>query len=109
MRFSDFVCEPHFDRVTITDKDGTRLGLFDGKYDSDDDWGTKEMVSNSDMVEVHFRTDGSSHRQGWRLNWSEYEVSMAILSVFHLYWLVDCRVSVKLNLLKLLNFDSTSY
>jgi len=69
MRFSDFVCEPHFDRVTITDKDGTRLGLFDGKYDSDDDWGTKEMVSNSDMVEVHFRTDGSSHRQGWRLNW----------------------------------------
>jgi len=69
MRFSDFVCEPRFDTVTITDKDGTRLGLFDGKYDSDDDWQTKEMVSNSDMVEVQFHTDGGSHRMGWRLDW----------------------------------------
>ena len=103
MRFSDFVCEPRFDTVTITDKDGTRLGLFDGKINSDDDWVTKEMFSNSDMVEVQFHTDGGSHRMGWRLDWSEYEVSMAILSVFHLYWLVVCRVSVKLPLLKLLN------
>merc|ERR1719391_1391102 len=69
MRFSDFVCEPRFDTVTITDKDGTRLGLFDGKINSDDDWVTKEMFSNSDMVEVQFHTDGGSHRMGWRLDW----------------------------------------
>ena len=105
MRFSDFVCEPRFDTVTITDKDGTRLGLFDGKINSDDDWVTKEMFSNSDMVEVQFHTDGGSHRMGWRLDWSEYEVSMAILSVFHLYWLVVCRVLIKLNMLKLLNIE----
>ena len=31
MRFSDFDCEREYDTVTITDKDGTRLGLFDGE------------------------------------------------------------------------------
>merc|ERR1719209_297759 len=69
IRFTDFVCEREYDTVTITDKDGTRLGLFDGKHDSDDDWRTKEIVSNSDMVEVLFHSDGSANRKGWRLNW----------------------------------------
>merc|ERR1712212_212469 len=30
IRFTDFDCERKYDTVTITDKDGTRLGLFDG-------------------------------------------------------------------------------
>ena len=75
MSFTDVDCEQEYDTVTITDKDGTRLGLFDGKYDSDDDWQTKEIVSNSDMVEVLFHSDGSSNRKGWRLNWGELSMT----------------------------------
>ena len=59
IRFTDFDCEPQHDTVTITDKDGTRLGLFDGMANSDDDWQTKEIISKTDTVEVLFHTDGS--------------------------------------------------
>merc|ERR1712222_194561 len=69
IRFTDFDCERKYDTVTITDKDGTRLGLFDGGENSEDDWRTKEMVSNTDTVEVLFETDSSGTRTGWRLDW----------------------------------------
>ena len=42
--FTDFDFEEEYDTVTITDKDGTRLGFFDG-------W-REEIVSNSSTVEV---------------------------------------------------------
>merc|ERR1712212_1459646 len=66
MRFTDFNCEAKYDTVTITDKDGTRLGVFDGEHD---DWRTKEIESKTDTVEVLFHTDGSGTRTGWRLDW----------------------------------------
>jgi len=69
IRFTDFECEREFDTVTITDKDGTRLALFDGGANSDDEW-RKEIVSNTDTVEVLFHTDGSVVHKGWRLDWS---------------------------------------
>ena len=47
IRFTDFDCEREYDYVTITDNDGTRLGLFDGGENSDDDWWTKEIVSKT--------------------------------------------------------------
>ena len=78
MRFSDFDCEREYDTVTITDKDGTRLGLFDGMEDSDDDWRTKEMVSNTDTVMVLFETDSSGTRTGWRLDWGKHKVLITI-------------------------------
>merc|ERR1719234_2261477 len=68
IRFTDFDCEPKYDTVTITDKDGTRLGLFDGGENSYDDW-QKEIVSNTDTVEVLFHTDETGMRTGWRLDW----------------------------------------
>merc|ERR1712172_297122 len=68
-RSTDFDCEPQYDTVTITDKDGTRLALFDGRHNSEDDWRTKEIVSNTDTVEVLFHTDGSGEYPGWRLDW----------------------------------------
>ena len=71
MRFDDFECEPEYDTVTITDKDGTRLGFFDSESESDDNWRTKEMVSNTDTVEVQFETDGSGFDNGWKLNWGK--------------------------------------
>ena len=71
IRFTDFDCEPRFDTVTVTDRDGTRLGFLDGGVNSDDDW-RKEIVSNSDMVEVLFRTDDSNYKKGWRLDWGKY-------------------------------------
>ena len=76
IRFTDFDCEPKYDTVTIYDKDGTRLGLFDGKHD---DWRTKEMVSNTHKVEVLFHTDESGTRTGWRLDWGKHKVLNTIL------------------------------
>ena len=71
IRFTDFDCEEEYDTVTVTDKDGTRLGFLDGGVNSDDDW-RKEIVSNSDTVEVLFRTDDSNYKKGWRLDWGKY-------------------------------------
>ena len=82
IRFTDFRCEPEFDTVTITDKDGTRLGLFDGGENSDDDW-REEIDSNTDTVEVLFHTDGSGTYPGWRLEWGKYKVSITSLLVIH--------------------------
>ena len=75
IRFSDFDCEQEYDTVTITDKDGTRLGFFDGGANSDDDW-RKKIVSKTDTVEVLFHTDGSGPAKGWRLDWGLYNVSI---------------------------------
>ena len=77
IRFTDFDCEPFYDTVTITDKDGTRLGLFDGGENSDDDW-RKEIVSNTDTVMVLFETDSSGTRTGWRLDWGKHKVLITI-------------------------------
>ena len=83
IRFTDFECEREYDTVTITDKDGRRLGLFDGGENSDDNW-REEIVSNTSRVEVLFHTDGSNtswrnsslrHYKGWRLDWGVYKVS----------------------------------
>ena len=49
IRFTDFDCERGCDTVTITDKDGTRLGFFDGGENSDDDW-QEEIVSNKAVI-----------------------------------------------------------
>ena len=74
IRFTDFDCEREYDTVTITDgRDGSRLGLFDGMANSDDNWRTKEIVSNTDMVEVLFHTDGSGSQMGWRLEWGKHK------------------------------------
>ena len=78
IRFSDFDCEPSMDYVIITDKDGTRLGLFDEFNYSDDDW-RDEIVSNTNTVEILFRTDGSGTLNGWRLDWGKNKVSITIL------------------------------
>ena len=76
IRFTDFDCEREYDYVTITDNDGTRLGLFDGGENggdlSDDDW-REEIVSNTETVEVLFHTDGSHRYTGWRLQWGKHK------------------------------------
>ena len=84
IRFSDFECERDFDYVTVTDKDGRRLGLFDGGVNSDDDW-RKEIVSNTDTVEVRFHTDRDRVFKGWRLDWGKNKVSIIILLLFTLF------------------------
>merc|ERR1719430_1148238 len=63
IRFTDFDCEGKYDTVTITDKDGTRLGFFDSNFNSHDDW-RKEIVSKTDTVEVLFHSDESATRRG---------------------------------------------
>ena len=63
-------------------KVGTRLGFFDGGENSDDDW-QKEIVSNSDEVEVRFRTDDTVVYKGWRLDWGVYKVSINCFLMWH--------------------------
>ena len=83
IRFTDFRCEHEYDYVKIYDKDGTRLGFFDGGARSDDDW-RDEISSNSNTVEVRFHTDGSVVYKGWKLVWGGYEVSISF-SCFHFF------------------------
>ena len=85
IRFTKFYCEPEHDTVTITDKDGTRLGFFDGGATSEDDW-REEIVSNTSMVEVLFHTDGSATDEGWRLDWGKYKGSITILLLFAFFY-----------------------
>ena len=70
IRFTDFDCEREFDTVTVTDKDGTRLGFFDRGVNSDDDW-RKTIVSKTDRVAVLYHTDRIGVSKGWRLDWGE--------------------------------------
>ena len=81
IRFTDFDVEREYDTVTITDKDGTRLGLFDIGVYSYADW-RREIVSITDAVEVLFHTDVSGSDMGWRLEWGKYKVSISILLLF---------------------------
>ena len=81
IRFTDFDVEREYDTVTITDKDGTRLGLFDIVVYSYADW-RREIESYTDTVEVVFRTDVSGSDMGWRLEWGKYKFSITILLLF---------------------------
>ena len=73
IRFTDYEVEPEYDTVTVSDKYGGTLGVFDGLAKSDNDW-QKEIVSKTNKVEVRFRTDGSGRGKGWRLDWGECRV-----------------------------------
>ena len=70
IRFTDFRCESENDFVTVTDRDGTRLGHFEGGETNDPVW-REEIVSNTDTVEVLFHADGSGTFKGWRLDWGK--------------------------------------
>ena len=60
MRFSDFDCEREYDTVTITDKDGTRLGIFDAGGNSEDDWRTRWKFCSTLIQVVPARVGGST-------------------------------------------------
>ena len=68
-----FNTEREYDFVTLTDGDGTDLtdqlrhgGTFlSGKKVDDLPFG----YSSSNIVHVHFHTDGNTQRSGWRLEW----------------------------------------
>ena len=74
IRFTQFSVEA-MDNVTITDKDGTSPGQIDGDTSSENywNWGEKEILSNTNIVSVQFKTDavGSDYRFGWRLMWGK--------------------------------------
>ena len=72
MRFTGgFEIERNSDWVEVADKDGSILwSSF-----NDDFWEMRDVrfVSNTNTVEVQFRTDGSVTYRGWRLEWGEFE------------------------------------
>ena len=74
IRFTQFYVAG-MDNVTITDKDGTSPGQIDGIPGSDNFWhfGDKEILSNTNIVSVQFKTDAISDKYsfGWRLMWGE--------------------------------------
>ena len=71
--FTNFNTEREHDFVTLTDGDGTDLtdqlghgGTFlSGKKVDNLPFG----YSRSNIVHVHFHTDGNTQRSGWRLEW----------------------------------------
>merc|ERR1712032_1471036 len=63
MKFTEFELEDEEEVfVTLTDDDGTVLS---GKYE--DEFSYAYIQSN--IVHVHFHTDGNTQRSGWRLEW----------------------------------------
>ena len=69
-----FNTEREYDFVTLTDDDGTDLTdqltadggtVLSGKYE--DEFSYAYIQSN--IVHVHFHTDGNTQRSGWRLEW----------------------------------------
>ena len=72
MRFTDFNTERKYDYVEITDADGTNLVPAPGGRESGNSWGGPEyIVSKTNRVVVKFHTDGDTHRNGWKLEWTE--------------------------------------
>ena len=72
--FTNFNTEREHDFVTLTDGDGTDLTdqltadggtVLSGKYE--DEFSYAYIQSN--IVHVHFHTDGNTQRSGWRLEW----------------------------------------
>ena len=74
IRFTQFSVEA-MDNVTVTDKDGTSPGQIGRDTSSENfwNWGEKEILSNTNIVSVQFKTDavGSDYRFGWRLMWGK--------------------------------------
>merc|ERR1719474_456292 len=77
LRFTKFSIDS-MDNVTITDKDGTTPGHIDGvpgsdnyfNYSKEGDGGKgKEILSNTNMVSIDFKTDAANNDIGWRLTW----------------------------------------
>ena len=71
---TNFNTEREYDFVTLTDDDGTDLTdqltadggtVLSGKYEDDSSY----AYIRSNIVHVHFHTDGNTQRSGWRLEW----------------------------------------
>ena len=80
--FTNFNTEREYDFVTLTDDDGTDLTDLTDRYNGENRttdgrtvfWGKKEdqlpfAYIPSNIVHVHFHTDGDTQRSGWRLEW----------------------------------------
>ena len=87
IRFTELDCE--LSTVTVTDT-GKLLAkmefnsiLLNGTYS--EDW-TRQIVSDSNAVEVRFRTYSSAEDRGWRLEWGESEVILIANQCFGQEW-----------------------
>ena len=68
LRFTELTLEPFADKIRVTDRDGTSLGdNFNGL-----------LVSRTNTVEIHFHTDSSTTKRGWRLEWGEFKVKLIV-------------------------------
>ena len=80
--FTHFNTEREYDFVTLTDAVGTDLADLTDRYNGGNCttdrgtvfWGKKEdqlpfAYIPSNIVHVHFYTDGDTQRSGWRLEW----------------------------------------
>jgi len=73
IRFTDFDTESEYDYVEINDGDGTSL-LSPRESGS---WGGPlYIVTKTNEALVKFHTDGDTQRNGWRLEWSERQLSI---------------------------------
>merc|ERR1719365_377764 len=75
IEFTNFNTEREYDFVTLTDDDGTDLTdqlIHGGPALSGKKVGLEELPFawiHSNIVHVHFHTDGNTQRSGWKLEW----------------------------------------
>ena len=73
LRFTELTLEPFADKIRVTDRDGTLLGDSSHYPNSG-----MQFVSRTNTVEVHFHTDSSTTKRGWRLEWGEFKVKLIV-------------------------------
>ena len=72
IRFTDFNTEVQYDYVEINDGDGTIL-----LHKESGSWGGPGyIVTKTNEASVKFHTNRYNQRKGWRLEWSEYQLSI---------------------------------
>ena len=94
IRFTELDCE--LSTVTVTDTGRLLAKMefnsmyfkFNGTFS--EDW-TRKIVSDSNAVEVRFRTYSSAEDRGWRLEWGESEVILIANQCFGQEWLETRR------------------
>ena len=76
IKFTNFDTEREYDFVRVTGDDGTDFTHWLTADEGTGLWGNNVQsphLSNridSNIVHVHFHTDGNTQRTGWRLEWS---------------------------------------
>ena len=81
IRFTDFDIELGIDQVFVSDAPIDGHGTLFNSHTGSSAW-EKQIVSNTNTVEVYFHSDGSLAERGWRLEWGECQAILIASLIF---------------------------